>query len=190
MTNPLQTLSIGGEAYFAYASVAFADVYLAVDINRSAAWSAKTTDEKATLLVAATNALDAMVSFTGEATDNTQATSWPRSGVTLANGYPVADNEIPLVISRVTCILAGTAATTPSALETMTTANNKRRVKSGTAEVEFFRPEDGVPMSDPRAFRMLQSAGLVSGSALVSAKTGPVASGTDVTYTDRFGGYT
>lgn len=175
----LSTITISTVDYLAYASVAEADPYLAVDPVRAAAWAAKSADQKGGLLVAASRRLD-LLSYPGERTVGTQERAWPRSGVTLPDGSAVPDDEVPVALEEATILLAGTLASTPAAAQAGTSGSNRKRVKAGSAEVEFFRSTRGVPLSDETAWAVLRNAGILASSSAAAASVGGYASGTDV----------
>lgn len=165
----LTTLTIGSNEYVAYASVAEADILLAVDPIRSAVWAALSTDAKSIKLVAATARID-LLRFRGKKTDPEQAREWPRTGL----GADVPDNQVPKAVENATIYLAGTIAINPAAAGQGGTGANQKRVKAGSAEVEFFSPTKGVPLQDETAWTLLKP--------FIVGKTGALgfASGTDV----------
>lgn len=151
----IQTITIGSVNYTANASVAMADEYLAVDPVRGARWATKSTDQKGGLLVAATRRLN-LFSYKGEKTGGSaQVDAWPRTGVTYPDGTPVPDTEIPLDVVNATILLAGTMAISAAAANAGGSGSNKKKVKAGSAEVEYFRPTTGVPLADETAWAML-----------------------------------
>lgn len=130
----MATVTIGGTDYDTYATVAEADEYLAADFTATA-WRAETDeDQKSRALVTATRLLDRQT-WPGEKADEFQPLAWPRTGVT---GYD--DYEVPQAVIDACCLLAkyihegSTLETSP------TTANNTKRLKAGSAEIEYFFP--------------------------------------------------
>lgn len=172
------TITINGNDYEAYASVANADIYLAVDSTRATPWGIKNTNEKGALLVAATRRLD-LLKYIGDPTAGpTQNTEWPRTGAAYQDGTAIADTDIPVEVSEACMLLAGTGASDPKALEQGTSGSNIKNTKAGSAEVTFFRPHDGVVLSDETSYAVLRNSGLLE-SSTASASTGALASGTD-----------
>jgi len=172
----ISTITIATVDYTAYASVTEADQYLAVDPVRGTTWAAKTTDQKGALLVAATRRLD-LFSYSGDKTGGSvQANQWGRTSLTYPDGTTVPDDEVPLDIQNATILLAGTMAITPAAGNAGTSGSNKKKVKAGSAEVEFFRPTTGVPLQDETAWALLQ---YWLANSVTSASVGMVAYGTD-----------
>lgn len=173
------TITISANNYSAYNSVALADIYLAVDPVRAAPWATKNTDGKGGLLVAATRRID-LFTFPGEKTGGeAQTTQWPRTGVSYADGTPVPDDTIPQDIIDATTLLAGTMASTPAAAQAGSSGSNKKRLKAGSAEIEYFRPTDGVPLQDETAYALLKNwLASASGVTSTTASLGALASGT------------
>ena len=133
----LSTLTINGNDYFAYASVGEADIDLAVDPVRLTAWDALTADGKAILLVSSTRRLD-LLPWRGARKDGPdQATAWPRSGLTFSDGSDVPTDTIPRDIELATILLAGTIASKPANSNAGTVDRSVRRVRAGSAEIEF-----------------------------------------------------
>lgn len=174
----ITTITIGGEDYTSYASVAEADVRLAVDATRKTAWEALTTDEKGANLVAATNRLDLEL-WIGEKTggEGAQENKWARTGVTYEDGTAVSTTEVPIEVENATIILAGSIALDATLADSGTSGSNTKRVKAGSAEVTFFRSTlPGKPIQDETVFDLIRQ--FLEGSQ-VSSSTGNFASGTD-----------
>lgn len=149
----ITTITINSVNYISYASVAEADDYLAVDPTRATAWASLTTDQKGTNLVAATRRLD-ILNWQGEKTGGvTQENAWPRTGVTYADGTPTSTTDVPLEVQDATILIAGDIATTgASAAEAGSSGSNIKRAKAGSAEVQFFAPQSGVPLQNTTAY--------------------------------------
>ncbi|KFH18424.1 hypothetical protein ELZ19_06740 [Brucella abortus] len=172
----ITTITIGGNDYVAYASVAEADAYLAVDPVHGPTWAALATDAKGSNLVAATRRLDLLNWAGSKASGDDQEEQWPRTGVTYRSGGSVPDDEVPLGVERATIILAAAIAADPELSGAGTSGSNAKRVKAGTAEVEFFRQQTGVPLQDETAYNLVRE---FLQAASMSAAVGPMASGTD-----------
>lgn len=153
----LSDITIGGNTYVSYASVAEADAFLAVDPVRATAWAALSTDAKGQKLVAATRRLNGL-SWLGAKTggDAAQPDAFPRTGLTYPDGSVVPDDEVPREVEEATCLLAGTITINAAASQSGSSATNTRRVKAGSAEVEFFRPTAGVPLQDETAWNLVR----------------------------------
>lgn len=173
----LSTITISTIDYTAYASVAEADAYLAVDPVRMTKWAALTTDQKGAYLVAATRRLD-LLGWTGSKTGGaSQENQWPRTGVTYADGTAVPTDEVPVEIQNACCLLAGSIAINATTAESGTSGNNKKRVKAGSAEIEYFKPTAGSQLQDETAFRLVKD--FFAGAVSTSAASGGFASGVD-----------
>lgn len=153
----LSTITISTIDYVAYASVAEADAYLAVDPTRSATWAALTTDNKGKYLVAATRRLN-LLSWKGEKSGGgTQADAWPRTGVSYVDGTAVTNTDVPLEVEQGTILLAGYIALKPTASSVAPVTGDKSYVRAGSAAVGFYRPtRDQRQLADDTAFEMVQ----------------------------------
>lgn len=172
----ISTISIGGNDYTSYASVAEADIRLAIDPVRQATWDALTDDQKGTYLIAATNRLD-LLNWAGEKTGGaSQENQWPRTGVTYPDGTAVSTTEVPTEVENATIVLAGSIAIDTTTADYGATGKNIKSVKAGSAQVQFFRREYGVPLQDETAYKLV-AAFLEAGS--ISSSFGILASGVD-----------
>ena len=151
----ITTLTINTIDYISYASQQEADDFLAVDPTRGAAWAALDDTTKQSHLVAATRRID-LFEFSGEKTGGeSQLNAWSRTGAT-CNGDPVTvTDDVPIGIENATILIAGTIAITPAVANQGSSGTNIKRVRAGTAEVEFFQPQDGVPIEDETAYSLL-----------------------------------
>lgn len=172
----LSTISIGGNDYTAYASVAEADEYLAVDPNRGPTWDALDVDEKGSFLVSATRRLD-RENWQGTKTGGAaQEEDWPRTGLTYEEtGEPVSTTEVPLEIEQACILQAGSTAVNNKAALNEGSGSNIKRVAAGSANVTFFRAQEGNTIQDQDVFALIRQ--WLEGSA-VDANTGNEAYGT------------
>lgn len=120
-------ITITGTDYPTYTTVAEADTYLAVDVQRATAWAARTTLQKQQGLITATRFL--------------QSLTWASGAAPLTTDDPVA-SPLP----EATAMLAADFLATPALASGGGTGSNVKRAKAGSAEVEFFRPVTGYPM--------------------------------------------
>jgi hypothetical protein len=142
------TITINSVDYASNATVQEADDYLAVDPVRGATWAAIASDDtKGAHLVAATRRISLL------SLDST------------IDGYDQA-------LEDATILLAGSIAIDAANAGTGTSGSNTKRVKAGSAEVEFFRPTTGVALKDEDAFAILRPYLLSTGSGLFGGKTG------------------
>jgi hypothetical protein len=134
----MDSVTIGANSYDVYAGLDVADVYLAADPN-AAVFIAGTDDQRGQWLVSATRILNRQY-WLGEKTDGTdQVDAWPRTG-TGVDG--VDEDTIPQDIIDACCELASAIANGTDWSNTQSTANNQKRLKAGSVEVEYFRPGD------------------------------------------------
>lgn len=123
----------------AYEDAAAGDVYFTDRINGTN-WLAQTTAKKEQALISATSWLDRQL-WVGAQTQPkpTQPLDWPRTGVVDEEGNAVDSGSVPQFIIDATFELAlalindSTVQENPSA-----TGDNVKRVKGGSAEIEFF----------------------------------------------------
>ena len=176
----LSTITVGGNDHISYASVVEADIALSVDPTRMTAWAGLTDEEKGIRLIASTNRLD-LLRWQGEKAGGvSQLNQWFRSGLVYRDGESVPDDAIPAEIERATILLAGSIASTPAQSNVGTSSTATKRVKAGTAEVEFFHRQESVsgkPIQDETVFELVRQ--WLEGSNVGTGSTGPLASGTD-----------
>ena len=135
--------------YVAYANADDAAVRLATDPVR-------TTTVTAQQMVAATFRLD-LLRWRGAKTDEDQATQWPRTGMTFQDGSAIGTDIIPRELKVACAYLAGTIATTPEAANVAANADPIKRVRAGSAEVEYRRgARRGVDFPDPTAYALVR----------------------------------
>lgn len=152
----LTTITISGNEYVANASVAEADAHLAVDPTRGTAWTALSTDAKGAHLVAATRRLNLLRWQGSKALGALQADAFPRTGLTYADGTAVPTDVAPDAVAHATALLAGSIELDNEAGSSGSSGTNVKRVKAGSAEVEFFRQQTGVPLQDETAYELVR----------------------------------
>lgn len=79
------------------------------------------------------------------------ATRWIRRYLTQQLVDPAtvpdaSDTPAPSLVSEATYETAFVLIVTPTAQDQANTGSNKKRIKAGSAELEFFRPTDGTPL--------------------------------------------
>lgn len=117
----MATITISGNDYFSYATVAEADEYLVPDPNY-ATWSSKTADQKGAYLIQATRLIDSQEYIESADTQSERA---------LIENFKTATILIAVLLSTgETSILGGTVSS--GSTET-------KRLKAGSAEIEYFR---------------------------------------------------
>lgn len=173
----ISTITIGGNDYTSYASVAEANIFLAVDAARATTWAAKTDDEKGALLVQATRRLNVLPWGGSKTGGDSQADAFPRTGLTYASGGSVATDEVPQSVEDATILIAGDIALDSDAGEVSTSGSNVKSVKGGTAEVQFFRRSDGVALQDETAYALVKQ--FLESASGEGSSVGNTSSGTD-----------
>lgn len=114
------TVTIGGSDYDALANQGTADTYLAADSLYAALWAALTEDDKGRALVSAYRRFLRL---------------------------PWADDTLPEAEQDVidaSILLAAQISQDAAVATGAGTGSNTRRVKAGSAEVEFFKPQKGA----------------------------------------------
>lgn len=163
----LSTITISDNDFLSYASVAEAAAYLVADPN-AAAWVALSDTLKGQYLVLATRRMD-LISWKGTKTVASQATQWPRTGVTYGttNSVTVDPATIPIELQNATIALA-VSIHTDSANAGIAEPVQIRVVKAGSTMVEFSRPTPNSPLGDRTAFTMIKHLTLNDTSSLAS----------------------
>jgi len=146
---------LSGASYNSYASVSAADEYLAADAYLYASWEGLTASgAKERALISATRYLENL--------------SWK-------DGVPSASSPAQAVTDA-TIIFAANIAVNPRILDTLGSGANIRRVRAGSAEVEFFTAK-AAEILPSRVFRdlreLLNGAGGLSDDEALSALTAP-----------------
>jgi hypothetical protein len=124
-----------------YVTVAEADAYHLASIH-GANWTAAVNLTKEQALLTATRMLERQ-EWVGTKTSPVQALDWPRTGVTYPDGTPVPSATVPQFIKDAECELALALINDQSVQINEDTSNNIRRLKAGSAEIEYFRPTSG-----------------------------------------------
>lgn len=153
----ITTITIGSNTYDSYATVAEADIYLAVDPNRNSVWSSLTPDQKGSNLISATRLLDTL-NWVGIKTNPSPAqnTQWPRTNVFYPDGTAVGVNDLPIEVENATILLAGSIAIDSEVAISGSSGSNKKRIKAASLELEFFRPTEGNIIKDNDAYTLIR----------------------------------
>lgn len=133
-------VTISGTTYDVYGTADGLKAYLAGKLGPLAYDTAESAD-KSKALVSATRWID-REKWQGSMTDEVtpQPLEWPRTGVTDCDGNAVDSASVPDDIINATYELAEILLGDPAAADGANTGSNTKRVKAGSAEVEFFRP--------------------------------------------------
>ncbi|QBQ71173.1 head-tail connector protein [Shewanella phage S0112] len=125
-----------------YGSLAEADAYHSEGIT-GAAWDAYTDPQKEAGLVSATRILESG-SYQGEKENPTQTLKFPRSGV-VCGGIAVDPSETLESAKQAEFEYALILLQTPAVANSLVYgATNTKRLKAGSAEIEYFRPQEGT----------------------------------------------
>lgn len=124
-------------------ALADADAYF-VGRFGTTVWDAATDDEKSKALVSAARWLDRLT-WGGTLTDPTtpQPMSWPRTNANECDGVTPGTAEVPQRILEAQWELAQIILADATEQESAGQGTNVKRVKAGSAEVEFFENDVG-----------------------------------------------
>ena len=170
----ISIITIDGVDFESYASVAEADAYLIADISNTT-WTFKDGDTKGQALVSATRILNTL-SWCGAKTVSTQTNAFPRTGLTDKDGVALSTTDIPLAINHATTLLAGALAKTPNIADNKT-SSDKKRVKAGPVEVEFYADATESKLSNKLPQSVVDTIGFLIGcgsSNDVALASGPI----------------
>lgn len=153
------SVTIGANSYDIYGTQAEATIYLAAKIGQTE-WTAASADAQAQALVTATRLIEPWLAARGFTED------------------PATSTDVN--IEQATYELAYALVVSPSLQGASNQNGNRRRVKAGSAEVEYFRPEKGGRF--PVQVQALLNA-FIDGEGGSSFSGAPVSSGTCETST-------
>lgn len=156
----MPTVTIGGVDYPAFTDVATANTYLAADFARAAKWAARTDDQKGQGIVSATRVL--MSLFAQSSCVATPTTDVPTQ--------PVMD---------VTAMLAADGLAKPALFADASGNSNIKSAKAGSAAVEYFRTDGGLPPLPIAMWSILRTAQLVDCGPVTAGEDGAYVSGSD-----------
>lgn len=116
-----------------------ANDYLAARLGAEA-WATAAEDTREKALVTASRYFD-ILPWKGKKSVASQPLAWPRTGVTLSDSTPVDSTYYPLPVTTASYELAFQLLLNPTLLTDVSQGGqgNIKRVKAGTAEVEFFK---------------------------------------------------
>jgi hypothetical protein len=139
----ISTVTVGGNEYPTYATVAEADALLLVDSSRSATWAAATAEAKAARLAEATRLLGELC-WLGEPVSPPDR--WPRTGMLDRDGEPLPSDDVPPEVELATARLA--ADLVLAAGGGLSPASNQKKVVAGPVSVEFFAAQAAQRYTD------------------------------------------
>ncbi len=170
-------VTIQGTTFDIYGTEAGADDYMKARWG-SEAWADADAADRRQTLVSATRMID-RENWIGQKTVSSQPLEFPRTGLTDKDGNPVDSATVPLAVEEANYELAFALLNDATVQEADNTGSNVKRVKAGSAEVQFFRATDGAPFPTI-ANDLLKSfrdggalAGVASGSDEVSTFCDP-----------------
>lgn len=157
--------TVGGAESNSYSTVANADSLASARVGPSAAsWVDSTDDDaKAQALITATLAIDSLP-FIGVRSSSTQALEWPRTSAKTITGRLYASDSLPYSLVAATVELAINYLANASSDVTSPVANDKKKVKAGDVEVEYFTPsndDSALSMFPDLVARLLEQLVLV-----------------------------
>ena len=120
-----------------YASVEFADDYIATNAFASVQWELLSVSAKQKLLVRATKIIDRRVQWAGERVDGDSGLRWPRAGVYDADGFLIPDDVIPDELIEAVCEFATYLMTTDWTNETTEASGALSKIKVDVIELEM-----------------------------------------------------
>lgn len=93
-----------------FASVFFADDYIASNVFAFSAWDALDPEDKERFLVRASLYISRMVKWAGSKTDPENGLPFPRTGVYDSDGFEVPADSVPILVQQATCEVASQLA--------------------------------------------------------------------------------
>lgn len=176
------TVTISGTAFDIYGTRAAADTYMSARLGNES-WKGASSSDKDKSLVSGTRYIDRQ-NWQGQKTDliTPQPLEFPRTGLTDKDGNAVGSVLVPLLVEEANYEMALTILADTTASDNATSGSNIKAVRAGTAEVKFFRAEDGTKL--PTTIH--EMIGLWLDGNLTSASTGNLVTGDDgcSTFTD------
>lgn len=177
----LATFDIDSVAgYTAYTDQATAETRLGGRFGSAATtWLALSDDNKRRTLVTASDILDRL-SWLGSQTVASQPRAFPRTGIEDREGEAVTSTDIPPDIITATIEIAVFVSENAAFAENPTGGNLNKRLKAGSAEIEFFRPssDSAGPLPD----QLLKIVGTyLAGQSGSTTVLGAITNGTDNT---------
>lgn len=124
-------VTISGNTYDVYVSVATVDAYAAGSLTADA-WSAMVANDKARVLVSVTRWIDSEC-WQGEKVDPDQPLAWPRTVGDIA--------AIELAVTQLAVLVAANPSLPDQSMGLVTVAadGGTKRLKAGSVELEYFR---------------------------------------------------
>jgi hypothetical protein len=141
------TVTISGVVYNVYGTLSGAGsmTEYAGGSSNMAAWKAGTADQQAQWMVDAARMMNrqAWQGSTTAAYPSPQVLVWPRTGLTYEDGSAVSSSSIPQRVIDASYELAGLIAENYGVVTQQSDSQLAKRLKAGSAEIEYFRPVTG-----------------------------------------------
>ena len=181
----MATVTIAGNSYDAYRSLADTEAYLEAQISAAAFQASTDDDAKGRAIISMTRFIDRQ-EWQGEKTDPYQAHAFPRTGLTYADGSDVPSDAVP---TEVLDAESEGAAIMMEGTDIQGTANPNAQsiqaLKAGSASITYFRNEV-IATRFPQIVQELLGRWLAGASpGLVAVATGT--DGEDQFAEDQFG---
>ena len=130
-------VTIGADTYDIYGTEAAAKSYMKARLGADS-WDDASSLNRKKALISATRWLD-RANWQGQKTSDSQALQFPRTGLTDCDGNDVPSDAVPTLVEQAcyegALILLGDA----TAMDQADAGNNIKRLKAGSAEMEYFR---------------------------------------------------
>lgn len=170
------TVLISGTSYDVYGTSAGLKSYMAANVN-SAGYDDASSSGRKKAHISATRWLD-RANWQGNRTDpdTPQALEFPRTGLSNKDGESVASDAVPTAVDEACYELVIYLLDDESITQNLSSGSNVKKVKAGSAEVEFFRGTDGIYPEFPTEVHNL-IGWFLEGAGEIST---PYAPGTDV----------
>ena len=130
-----------------YVSVSDANTYFKLAIH-SSSWDSASNSTREKALATATRSLDRQLWLGSKYEEApTQMLEFPRSGLTDKNGDPVDETTVPQEVIDATCEYGLALIEDDSIQNQANTGSNIKRLKAGSAEIEYIRGTNGKRFS-------------------------------------------
>lgn len=151
--------------YGEHAGAGSCDQYLDASLVYNTVWNAASSDDQKRAMVTVARELNRQIwqGTPTQAYPSVQPLVWPRTGVVDRNGAPVGSATIPQVIIDGSYELVGAVVADIAVASAANAGNSVKRMKAGSAEIEFFRPIAGGRF--PTSVQELVAEFLASGAA-------------------------
>lgn len=133
--------TVGGADADSYADLDFLATYVLARAFVPSWYATSTSATKEAAMRQAARMLDALFVWTGSAVDETQALTWPRTGMFTRNGYAIAETVIPADLKKAQCEFALQIGAGDKSADNDAIRDGITSVKAGSVAVTFSDPE-------------------------------------------------